>query len=180
MSLEQLFYLSQSIASVAVVGSLIYLGLQVRGADRSQRAIMQQGRADRTSKASLTVASADLARVWQRGMDADRTMTRQEVTQWLLLCRSAFLSGEDSFLQHKAGTLDQAAFESYCAGVRSYMSFPGFRAAWKLSAAQFGKDFQAFVDAQVAETPIAPRADLYAEWQRMCIRNEPPEAAESV
>ena len=31
--LEQLCYLSQSISSVAVVGSLIYLGLQVRAAD---------------------------------------------------------------------------------------------------------------------------------------------------
>ncbi|HTO42937.1 MAG TPA: hypothetical protein VML56_02560 [Burkholderiales bacterium] len=120
MPLEQVFYLSQSIASIAVVGSLIYLGLQVRGADRSQRAIMQQGRADRASKASLTVAKGELARVWQRGMDVDPTMTREEVTQWLLLCRSMFLSGEDSFLQHKAGTLDQAAFDSYCAGVRSY------------------------------------------------------------
>jgi len=30
MTLEQIFYLSQSVASVAVVGSLIYLGLQVR------------------------------------------------------------------------------------------------------------------------------------------------------
>jgi hypothetical protein len=50
MTLEQIFYLSQSVASVAVVGSLIYLGLQVRSAERSQRAIMQQGRADRASK----------------------------------------------------------------------------------------------------------------------------------
>ena len=47
MTLEQIFYLSQSVASIAVVGSLIYLGLQVRSAERSQRAIMQQGRADR-------------------------------------------------------------------------------------------------------------------------------------
>jgi hypothetical protein len=30
MTLEETFYLSQTIASVAVVGSLIYLGLQVR------------------------------------------------------------------------------------------------------------------------------------------------------
>ena len=60
MSLEQVFYLSQSLASIAVVGSLIYLGLQVRGADRSQRAIMQQGRADRASNASLTIANAEL------------------------------------------------------------------------------------------------------------------------
>lgn len=167
MSLEQVFYLSQSLASIAVVGSLIYLGLQVRGADRSQRAIMQQGRADRASNASLTIANAELAHVWRRGMDADPTMTREEVTQWLLVSRSAFLSGEDSFLQHKAGTLDQAAFDSYCASVRTYMSYPGFRAAWKLSATQFGKEFRAFVDAQVAATQTAVHVDIYAEWQKL-------------
>ena len=128
---------------------------------------MQQGRADRASNASLTMANGELAHVWQRGMDADPTMTREEVTQWLLVSRSAFLSGEDSFLQYKAGTLDQAAFDSYCAGVRTYMSYPGFRAAWKLSATQLGKEFRAFVDAQVAATQTAVHVDIYAEWQKL-------------
>jgi hypothetical protein len=167
MSLEQVFYLSQSIASIAVVGSLIYLGVQVRGAERSQRAIMQQGRADRSSNASLTIANPELARVWQKGMDGDPPLTRDELTQWLLLCRSAFLSGEDSFLQHKAGALDQRAFDSYCAGVRSYMSRPGFRVAWRLLGSQFGKEFRAFVDAQVAAAPTASDVDLHAEWHRL-------------
>jgi hypothetical protein len=167
MSLEQVFYLSQSIASIAVVGSLIYLGLQVRGADRSQRAIMQQGRADRSSNASLTIANSELAPTWQKGMDGDPPLTRDEATQWLLLCRSMFLSGEDSFLQHKAGALDEHAFDSYCAGVRSYMSRPGFRAAWRLLGSQFGQEFRAFVDAQITATPIAFAVDIYAEWQKL-------------
>lgn len=72
MTLEQIFYLSQSIASVAVVGSLIYLGLQVRSAERSQRAIMQQGRADRASNAALAIASPELARVFQSGVAGDK------------------------------------------------------------------------------------------------------------
>jgi hypothetical protein len=63
LTLEEVFYLSQSIASVAVVGSLIYLGLQVRAADRGQRSIMQQGRADRVSKAALTIATPEMAAV---------------------------------------------------------------------------------------------------------------------
>ena len=87
-------------------------------------------------------------------MEGDPTLTREEVTQWLLMCRAAFLSGEDSFLQYQAGALDQAAFDSYCAGIRSFMSRAGFRAAWKLSAAQYGKHFREFVDAQVAAAPI--------------------------
>jgi hypothetical protein len=169
MSLEQVFYLSQSIASIAVVGSLIYLGLQVRGAERSQRAMMQQGRADRSSNASLTVANSELARVWQKGTDGDPSLTRDELTQWLLLCRSAFLSGEDSFLQYKAGALDQYAFDSYCAGVRSYMGRPGFRAAWSLLGSQFGKEFRAFVDMQVSATSPESVVDIHAEWQKLVL-----------
>jgi len=167
MSLEQVFYLSQSIASIAVVGSLIYLGLQVRGADRSQRAVMQQGRADRASKAALSVANGELARVWQRGMDADPTMTREEVTQWLLLSRSIFLSGEDSYRQHKAGTLDRAAFDSYCAGVRSYMNRPGFRAGWRLLASQFCKDFMCVRQRTDPGGAIASHVDIFGEWQKL-------------
>jgi len=166
LTLEEVFYLSQSIASVAVMGSLIYLGIQVRAADRGQRSIMQQGRADRVSKASLTMAAPELAAVWQKGMDADPTMTRTEVTQWLLMCRAAFLSGEDSFLQHQVGALDQAAFDSYCVGVRSFMGQVGFRAAWKMLGGQFGKNFREFVDAQLAATPVAAGVDLYEEWQK--------------
>jgi hypothetical protein len=39
MTLEEIFYASQSIASIAVIGSLIYLGLQVRGAATWQNAL---------------------------------------------------------------------------------------------------------------------------------------------
>jgi hypothetical protein len=63
MSLEHIFYLSQSI--VAVIASLLYLAQQVRQAERVQRATMQQGRADRTSQASLATANPELARVFQ-------------------------------------------------------------------------------------------------------------------
>ena len=112
------------------------------------------------------MASPELAIVWQKGIDADAAMTRTEVTQWLLICRSAFMSWEDSFLQHLVGALDQAAFDSYSAGVRSSMGQVGLRAAWKLFGGQFGKGLRDFVDAQLAATPVAQTVDLYAEWQK--------------
>lgn len=97
MSLEDIFYLSQSVASVAVIGSLIYLGLQVRSAERSQRAIMQQGRADRTSHGAIAIASPELARVFHKGSAGHADLTREEFTQWMMICRALFLNGEDSF-----------------------------------------------------------------------------------
>jgi len=169
MSLEEIFYVSQSVASLAVVGSLIYLGLQVRSAERSQRAIMQQGRADRTSQGAMTIANPELARVFFKGTAGQTELTREEFTQWMLICRALFLSGEDSFLQYKAGQLDQAAFDSYVAGVHYYMASPGMRAAWRMSAGQFGSAFRDFVTEILDRTPLGPGRDPYSEWQTLVL-----------
>ena len=167
MSLEHIFYLSQSIAAVAVIASLLYLAQQVRQAERVQRATMQQGRADRTSQASLVTANPELARVFQKGAAGDAELTREEFTQWMLMCRALFLSGEDSFLQHEAGMLSDAAFNSYVAGVKFYFSMPGMRAAWKLSEGQFGSDFRAFGNAMLAQTQCSEDADAYLQWRKL-------------
>jgi hypothetical protein len=90
VTLEEIFYFSQSVASLAVVGSLIYLGLQVRSAERSQRAMMQQGRADRASHGAMAIANPELARVFQKGAAGDPTLTREEFTQWMMICRALF------------------------------------------------------------------------------------------
>ena len=167
MSLEQIFYVSQSIAAVAVVASLLYLAQQVRQAERVQRATMQQGRADRASHGAMSVANSDLAGVFRKALAGDPALTREEFTQWMMICRALFLSGEDSFLQHEAGLLTESAFDSYVAGIKFYMSSPGMRAAWKVSESQFGSDFRDFVNSVLAKTPIAPTADAYSEWREL-------------
>ncbi len=167
MSLEHIFYLSQSIAAVAVIASLLYLAQQVRQAERVQRATMQQGRADRTSQASLATANPELSRVFQKAMAGDVGLTREEFAQWMLMCRALFLSGEDSFLQHEAGMLSDAAFNSYVAGVKFYFSMPGMRAAWKLSEGQFGSDFRAFGNAMLAQTQCSQGPDAYSQWRKL-------------
>jgi len=167
MTLERIYYLSQVIASIAVVCTLIYLGLQVRHAERGQRGMMQQGRADRTSQMSLALASPELSRIWQKGLAADPSLSRQEFTQWMLLCRACFLSGEDSFMQHKAGLLAAQAFESYVAGVHFYLSHPGMRVAWRLSCAHFGTSFREFIEAAITDREIAELPDRYKQWKQL-------------
>ena len=46
MSLEEFYYVSQIIASTAVLASLIYLALQTRQTSRNQRAQMNQARSE--------------------------------------------------------------------------------------------------------------------------------------
>ena len=165
MSLEQISYISQIIASVAVVASLIYLAQQVRQAERNQRAMIQQGRADRTSAAAMTVASPELATVFRKGL-AGEALSREEFDQYMMLIRGMLLSGEDSYLQHRIGLLDERAFDSWLASARVFMARPGMRALWKMTSHHYSREFREFGDANIVNGPIAAGGDAYAEWQK--------------
>jgi hypothetical protein len=177
MTLEQVFFVSQSIAAAAVVPSILYLAREVRQSERVQRATMQLGRADRASQASLTMATAELAQIWQKALSPKPDLTQEEFAQWALMCRASFLSGEDSYLQHKAGLLDEVAWSSYVAGVHFYLASPGMRAMWKVSSKQFGADFRTFVDDILAKVPVSCPADSYLAWQEQ-LRSETQQATE--
>jgi hypothetical protein len=167
VTLETLTNVSQSIASFAVVGSMIYLALQVRFAERSQRGLMQQSRADRAASASLGMAEAAAARIWMKGCAGDSDFDPVEFTQWMLLARAAFLSGEDSVLQYRAGLLSQNTFGTYVAGASHYLAMPGFRAAWKVQRSQFGSEFRSFADQLLRDHPVRPVGDGLGEWNRL-------------
>jgi len=173
MSLTDLANASQIVASVAVVASLIYLAVQVGQTERNQRAMIQQGRADRASSGALSLASPEMAAVFRKGMTGDPDLSRDEFDQLLMMCRALLLSGEDSFLQHKAGLLDQRAFDSYVAGARVYLAAPGLRAVWKLTSAQYCTEFREFVEKNLLDRPVAFSSDLFAAWRGMVQESKP-------
>ncbi len=166
MALSDIATLASIVSSAAVAVSLVYVALQVRQAEKNQRALMQQGRADRAFDGAFRVADPALSGVFNKGMRAPLELSLDELDQFLSICRAAFLSGEDSFLQHRSGLLDGTAYASFVTGMRGYVGAPGLRAAWRLTSHQFGADYAAFVDALVEQAPSPPSADRLAQWRQ--------------
>src|SRR5208337_1757543 len=164
MTLSDLASIGSLVSGVAVLISLIYLSLQVKQAERNQRALMQQGRANRVAEATMRIAEADLSSVWNRGRRGDESLTLEQLDQFMLMCRAAFLSGEDSFLQHLSGQLDGTAFKSFLARAQSIFMASGLRAAWRVSANQYGEEYVRFMDGIMKETMVRPEADLNTNW----------------
>lgn len=61
MSLSDLANIATLLSSIAVLGSLVFLGQQVRQAARNQRAIMDRGRSVQVSDWLQFIASPDIA-----------------------------------------------------------------------------------------------------------------------
>jgi hypothetical protein len=168
LTLSDVATLASIVSSAAVALSLVYVALQVRQAERNQRALMQQGRADRAWDGAFRVADPAISALFYKGMRTPIDLSAEELDQFLSICRAAFLSGEDSFLQHKSGLLDEIAYASFVAGLKGYVAgAPGLRAAWRLTSAQFGAEYAAFMDAVLSSTPRTAAVSLLAQWKEI-------------
>lgn len=165
MTLSDFATMANILSSVALAISLVYVALQVRQAEKNQRGLMQQGRANRVSTDLLHVAEPQMASIWVKGLHAPQTLAGEELERYLMICRATFISAEDSFLQHSAGHLDEGAFRSFTAGVRGQLaSSNGLRAAWVLLAHQFGPEFVAYMNRELAQARPQPAQDRPRQW----------------
>ena len=96
-------------SGVGVTVSVIYLALQVRQAEKSQRAMMQQGRATRASEAAFRLAEPGFSALYSKAAREPKALTLEEIDRYMLTCRAAFLSAEDSVLHYRAGQLSEEA-----------------------------------------------------------------------
>src|SRR5215472_5949453 len=103
MSLSDLASLGSFVSGVAVLASLIYLTLQVRQAERYQKAMAQEARAARLS--DLHLRFADLADVFAKGNGGDDDLSLTQLRQFRHLINAATYNGEDTFRQHKVGLI---------------------------------------------------------------------------
>lgn len=84
MTLETMYYISQTIAVVAIIGSLIFLGIQVRRAEMAQRAASLNDVLDAYSDRVNTwvVTEPEVADIVQRGLHGLKYLNRIEKTRF--------------------------------------------------------------------------------------------------
>ncbi len=172
MTLADLGSVAAIVGNLALILTLVYVAMQVRQAEKNQRATIQQGRANRLTDIALRLAEPGLTAIWSKGARDPEALSADELDRFLGICRAAFISGEDSFLQHGSGLLDHGAFASFTAGARGQVAnSAGMRAAWRLSSHQFDADFGRFMDELIRETSLLPYSHRLADWAAV-VRSE--------
>lgn len=157
------------LSGAGVVVSVIYLALQVRQAEKSQRAMMQQGRATRAHDAALRLAQPEMAALYYKGARSPKELSGAELDSFMLMCRAAFLSAEDSALHYKSGQLSEEAYSAFAAGVRALVGrSAGLRAAWRLTHASYGPALNALMQDAMRSAKPQSAAEFQAAWLGAC------------
>src|SRR5215831_18283899 len=138
MSLSDLASLGSFVSGVAVLASLVFLFFQmrqmteqVRQAEQNQRALMNQGIANRVSGLMMWVAEPHMTDLLSRADAGETQFTRAELRQLQTYVTALSSSARDTYNQHRSGLADQNLLDGALAALRMIFSQPVYRALWK-------------------------------------------------
>jgi hypothetical protein len=164
MNWETAAALSQIVAALGVVVSLVYLAGQVQSENR-HNAVAAKLASTRllTDFVDSMIASPDFMDLWLRGR-AGETLSDVERHRWSNMCFKAFWFFSAVHFQLRMKTLsDEDWIETYSV-VRLWLHGPGVRVWWqKVGRTRFGGTFVTFIDAELDKlaakqeaTPVNP------------------------
>ena len=165
MTLEEFAYLSQIIGVIAVFGSLIFVGLQMRAQTRETRyGTMNQILTDYDQILSAwsndPLAAQDYFGGVNGGLEA--VPLERRAAHIFLVSRLLRLY-ERAYIQREAGRLGDDAWEAIHRGVEPATAGKSFKEYWQSRKAFFSPAFVAYVDKEMERNqPIAFRRTFYA------------------
>ena len=175
MTLEDAYFISQIIAATAIVASLIFVGVQLRQYERTQRAAMHQGRTQRGMDMALRSSEPHIVDAIGHFIRMDAGVTPDHFMQANALLRAMILNLDDVAWQHKAGMLDKAVLDNTIAPMRRLFSLPGVRALWQMTGSTYASATAELVDKLIiaGTPPLDAAADPIAVWRAVATQTAP-------
>ena len=167
MTLADVSSVGSLISGLAVLGSLVYLSLQTRQATKHTRALIQQGRADRSCETSLCISDPVRVNAQIAGSRGDPNIDGAQYIQFIGAVTAVFVNQQDVFLQHHDGLLPASAYVALTRAVSDLFTSPGYRAAWKLLRHRFDPEFVSLMDSIARDARSAPRQHTLAVWKAL-------------
>ena len=169
MSLEQASYLSQVVAAIAVLTSLVFIGLQIRQNTRSQRVVAVNSLA--AAIAAINVPAMEspalgeaLSKVFQ---DWDSATREQRIVAHYFLF-SFFKLSESAWYQRRTQVLDEQQWIGWETLLRWTYHSKGVRTGWwphRKNA--YSPEFQAYLArSDEPATQIGGHSDLFGGYAR--------------
>jgi hypothetical protein len=161
MNLQDLASVAEIVGGVAVVVSLIYVGLQVHD---STSAIRSAAASDATTAMQswyLEMGSNRQASdVWFNAMTSPEPLPAHDEFQFLMSMHTAILGMQNSYLLSKEGTLDEEFREAVTTAIIAVKDLPGMDRYWRQRRGFFHTGFAEYVDSLLAQDAIET-LDIY-------------------
>ena len=156
MSLEQAAYLSQVIAAIAVIASLIFVGVQLR--QNTMAVLAQTSQAHSIGYQQIIAGISDngeFAHIWRVGLADYESLNPDERARFLAFTSTLFRFYESSQVQMLRGALDKEHWRTIEHQATDLVSQPGIQSWWAHRRHWHSARFQAWLEALPKQAPAA-------------------------
>jgi len=152
MNWESLGAVSEFVAAIAVVASLLYLAIQVRDTKNTTQSATYFQATEYVNAIFLSIAeSPELSRIYFLGNADPSKLTPDELPRYMIIVGSIFARYNNYYLQHENGTLPEEAWQIAARHLRLLMANPGIQSWWKSSEQHYLEGFKRLLDSALEE-----------------------------
>lgn len=153
MSLEEAYYISQIVAVVAIIGSLIAIYFQQRQTNTIARAQISQDVSVNYQGTLRELMTPELALIFRKVMFEPAPLSPVEATQILIYFNLAASSFRDAFHAERDGLVDDRLLQQFAHNFCWYLTAPIFMAEWRRAerVGLYGPGFVAYVNGRFAK-----------------------------
>jgi hypothetical protein len=147
MSLEEINYTAEIIASIAVIASLIYIGREVSQNTAAMRTAAAQASVNAVNDYVGLINSADkLADILHEGARGLSSLQGGDLIRFMAFNEQSFIACQSYYLQWKDGTLDDRLWQLHRQTALEQLSQPGQQEFWSLRRHWFFPEFVDYIE----------------------------------
>lgn len=146
MTLEDFYFISQIVAVLAIIGSLIFVGIQIRQNTRATRAASHHAVSNSLNDMNRMFAeNGEVTRIWLAGQDDRQGLSAEDRWRFDSILRAYMHVCETMYMQADIGTGDESIMLAEENGIRAVLAYPGSREWWVENPFGFGTKFRDYV-----------------------------------
>jgi hypothetical protein len=146
MTLDEINSIGQTVAAIATVASLVFVGFQIRQNTRATRAASHHSVSDSLNEINRMFAeNADLTKIWLAGTADRQALSAEERWRFDAMLRAYMHVCETMFIQAALGAGDKGIMLSEEQGIRTVFASPGAREWWAENPFGFCAEFRSYV-----------------------------------
>ncbi len=174
ISLNDWVGISQIISAVALIASLIFVGIQIRNNTTNARAGTLQANLMFWQDFFSMMVDPETGRTYSRGAAGKTDLTGAEFGQFFFQCRIIFMGCENQHYQFTQGLIDPDAYRGYETTIREQIATQaGVRAMWSLQRQSYGTAFKKFFEEQIVKAAQLEDHSTHDMWKNALPRAPP-------
>jgi len=152
VSLEDIYYVGQTIAVVALLVSILFVGYQIRQNTKAIRATSHHAVTDSFNAINtLLMSDQNAARIFRLGMEGLDSLNDDERVSYSYMLLGYMRIFETLYYQYNNGTMDKKLFDAEVKTLRWSVSKPGFREWWRENPISLSAEYRAFIGGLITE-----------------------------